>query len=234
MLLISYVVFLHVLLVVILISSDSVRQRLTKGLGWRNPSHVDHYRRMTTFHRRVDASVPEGAVLFIGDSFVQSMCVAAVTERGVNFGIGGDTAEGVLKRLPEYTCLNKVSAVILAVGYNDLSIRDNDAILRIYRDILRLMPNNCLLLICSLLPIDERCRPEQYNNRINELNKVILHLCALNRNCHFVNLFYDLQDKDGNLGREYHIGDGIHLSPEGYRICIEKLRLYLFNLGACN
>ena len=225
--LISYVVFLHVLLVVILISSDSVRQRLTKGLGWRNPSHVDHYRRMTTFHRRVDASVPEGAVLFIGDSFVQSMCVAAVTERGVNFGIGTDTTVGVVKRLPIYASIKRAKAIVLAVGYNDMRERKNCQIVRNYQEILSFIPKHVTVLFCSVLPIDERCRRERYNDRIVELNRYTAEICSSMENCHFVNLAGKLQDEEGNLSREYHEGDGIHLNSKGYDIYNEILRSWL-------
>ena len=50
----------------------------------------------------------------------RAMRVTEVAARGINYGIGGDTTEGVLARLPEYNSLGRAAAVVLAIGDNDL------------------------------------------------------------------------------------------------------------------
>ncbi|MEJ2703921.1 MAG: GDSL-type esterase/lipase family protein [Sedimentisphaerales bacterium] len=228
--LIGYCVFLHLVLAVFIVKFDAL-QRLSEKLGYAESRHAWHYRQMMALHRRIDACVPEGAVLFIGDSFIQGMCVAAITEKGVNFGIGGDTTTGVLRRLDEYTCLKKAKAVVLAVGYNDLRELDNDAIVANCREIFKLIPKNCPVLFCSMLPTDERYRHERYNDRIAKLNRSIANICSSIENTHFVDLTEKLMDTEGNLSLQYHEEDGVHLNGKGYSVYNETLRTSLMSFG---
>jgi len=90
-----YLVWLHLALAVVLVKSDFV-QRVAMKLGWSRSRPTGHYRQMLVFCRRVDTCAPDNAVLFVGDSFIQGMCVSAVADKAVNLGIGGDTIVGLL------------------------------------------------------------------------------------------------------------------------------------------
>ncbi|MBW7992595.1 MAG: hypothetical protein FVQ84_21620 [Planctomycetes bacterium] len=228
-LLICYIVCLNLLLAVIIFKPGPVEQ-LAKRLGWRKSSHTEHYNRMLAFHRRIDACVPENAVIFIGDSFIQGMCVSAIVEGGVNFGVGGDTTAGVLKRLSMYTSIKRARAIVLAVGFNNLRERNNSQIVKNYREILLKMPENVKVVFCSVLPIDETCRSERYNDRIIELNRSSAEICSSMENCQFVDLAEKLRDTQGNLSRHYHEGDGIHLNSKGYSIYNETLKASLISV----
>ena len=57
---------------------------------------------MVKYHSRMDGSIPDNSILFIGDSITQSLCVSAVADNSVNLGIGGDTTLDVINRLPKY------------------------------------------------------------------------------------------------------------------------------------
>lgn len=212
------------MLVIVIIKFPSVVQS-ARRLGWLESSRTEHYKQMIAFHRRIDSIAPKGAVLFIGDSFIQSICVAAITEKAVNFGIGGDTTEGVLRRLPLYASIKKAKAIVLLVGYNDLRERDNNAIIANYREIFKRIPENCTILFCSVLPTDERCRPERFNDRITALNHLAAEMCSLRKGCYFLDMADGLTDSDGNLSRNFHEGDGIHLNSIGYKMFSQKLRL---------
>ncbi len=228
-LLVCYIVCLNLLLAVIIFKPGPVEQ-LAKRLGWRKSSHAEHYNRILAFHCRIDACVPDDAVIFIGDSFIQGMCVSAIVERGVNFGIGGDTTSGVLKRLPTYTCIKKARAIVLAVGFNDLCERNNSQILKNYREILLKLPENVKVIFCSVLPIDENCRSERYNDRIIELNRSSAEMCSSMENCQFADLTDKFRDTQGNLSQQYHEGDGIHLNSKGYSIYNETLKALLMSV----
>ena len=227
--LVTYLALVHLALAGVIFKFDVV-QRLVEKVGLSESKHAQHFRKMMAFHRRIDACVPEDAVLFVGDSFIQSMCVSAVINRAVNFGIGGDTTAGVLKRLPEYTSIKKAKAVVLEVGYNDLRERENDEILQNYRYIIKLIPPSTPVLFCSVLPTDERSRQERYNERIDRLNCGIAEVCSMMDNCYFVDIASDLKDREGNLSSDYHEGDGIHLNIDGYEIFSQKLRPYFMRI----
>lgn len=182
-----------------------------------------HYETMVVFHRRMDGTVPPNSVLFIGDSFIQSLCVSAVTERGVNLGIGGDTTLGVLRRLPLYRCTASARVVVLNVGCNDLPLRSNQGILNAYKKIVSEIPSGPNVLICAVCPVDEGLRPERPNRRIRELNDHLRGICASTSRCAFLEVPDSLLDESGNLRRDCHEGVGIHLSSRGYAVWIEAL-----------
>ncbi|MCK5860895.1 MAG: hypothetical protein KAH38_00325 [Candidatus Hydrogenedentes bacterium] len=185
-----------------------------------------HFRRMSTYHGRMDGSVPEGAVLFIGDSITQGLCVAAICEHGVNYGIGSDTTAGVLERLPLYTSTARAAAVVLAIGVNDLQRRDNEYILENLREILERVTKDVPVVISSILPLDERAAAGSAgrNERIAKLNEEIAALCILFPTCVYVNAFPLLLDDTKNLSVFYHVGDGVHPNTAGYEKWIDALR----------
>ena len=222
----AYLICLHAGLVAVLLERHQGRPWAMKPGGLRS-SHAEHYERMVTYYRRQDPLVPDGAVVFLGDSFIQGMCVSAVHDKAVNFGIGGDTTVGLLCRLPAYRCLKRARAVVVAIGYNDLRERGNEQILSGYQEILSEMPEGVPVLLCSVLPIDERCRREKYNHRIVALNRRAAGLCTPGNDRHFVDAGEPLRGPDGNLVCECHEPDGIHLNARGYDIWIGVLRTQL-------
>ena len=191
-----------------------------------SPEITEHYTRMMKYHGYMDGSVPEGAVLFIGDSITQGLCTSAVCDRGVNYGIGSDTTVGVLQRLPEYRSMDRARAVVVAIGVNDLRRRDNAALLDNYRKIAGAVAGRAPLLFSAVLPLDERVREENrgVNARIRELNAGLAALCAERGDCRMVDVFDALLDAEGSLAAEHHTGDGVHLSDKGYAVWIAALR----------
>ena len=192
------------------------------------PEITDHYRTMVRYHQRVDGNVPDLAVVFIGDSLAQGLCTEAVACPSVNYGIGSDTTVGVLGRLPYYQhSLKRASAVVLAIGVNDLMFRDNAAIVTHYGRILRELPAGVRVVCSALLPIHEGIyRPNQAvtNARIRELNSALKALCADDHRCVFVDPRSGLTDPEGQLRMELQDGDGIHLNAAGNQVWIESLR----------
>ncbi len=181
---------------------------------------------MITFHLRMDGSVPNDAVLFLGDSLVQSLCVAAVTPRGVNYGIGGDTTSGLLNRLMQYESRNRVQKVVLAAGVNDIARSVTTAqIVQNYQMILAQIPGATPVVFSAILPVDESLvsYSSLTNARIAEVNAQAQSLCAARGNCVFVNAGPSLTNASGALAPEHHIGDGIHLNTAGYAIWISAL-----------
>ena len=189
------------------------------------PDITDHYRRMMTYHNYMDGNVPDGAVLFIGDSITQGLCVAAVCERAVNYGIGSDTTVGVLERLPAYGSMERAAAVVMAIGVNDLSRRENEAILENYSRIIATIPATVPVLFSAVLPLDERVEriSEGRNARIRLLNAGLKTLCEEHTRCRFVDATQALADDTGSLSPAYHVGDGVHLNTLGYTQWIDKL-----------
>jgi lysophospholipase L1-like esterase len=223
----TYIIGVHILLAIVLLKSDFI-ERVERKLGVASPEITEHFHRMLRFHRRMDGNVPEGAVLFIGDSITQGLCVSAVSSPSVNYGIGNDTTVGVLQRLSDYSSIEKASAVVLAIGINDMKRRSNDEILDNYRAIIERIPNTTPVVFSAALPLDEESKDERQGrnqNRIRPLNSSIEHLANAKNNVFFVDAGPLLVDKFGNLANDYYDGDGLHLNSKGNAIWIDVLRV---------
>lgn len=192
------------------------------------PEITEHYHRMLRYHRRMDAQVPEGAVVFLGDSLTQGLCTDGVAQPSVNYGIGSDTTVGVLGRLAAYSdSLGRASAVVLAIGVNDLLFRGNPEIVDNYRRILDALPAGLPVVCSALMPINVRTYAPGTpvsNARITALNRSLREACEARSHCIFVDPRGRLADDDGNLRASLEDGDGIHLNAAGNRIWAEVLR----------
>ena len=93
-----YLIGIHWLLARILWKSN-FPQKLGYRFGVITPG--EHSERMLSCHQWMDLIVPAGSVVFIGDSITQGLPVSAIVANGINYGIGGDTTVGVLRRLSQ-------------------------------------------------------------------------------------------------------------------------------------
>ena len=211
-------------LVVGILSSAVTQRNIRKG------NTVRWFREMEAFCSRVEKNVPKDGVLFVGDSHIQGLCVAAVCSRGVNLGIGGDTTAGVLRRLLTYASRKWVKAVVVAVGVNDLLQGHETRLLGRYQAILESVPAGVPLVLCGLFPVDPMVARQKINDKVWALNRRLEQLCSTRDNCLFNPVPGGIMDESGNLDPELHIGDGIHLNPAGYRIWIMDLQQQLNNL----
>ncbi|TWT54675.1 GDSL-like Lipase/Acylhydrolase [Rubripirellula amarantea] len=184
----------------------------------------EHYRQMVSFHSRIDPHLPPGAVVFIGDSITQGLAVTAITPYAVNYGIGHDTTSGVLQRLPIYESLGRSRCLVLAIGVNDLKVRNDREIVDNFQEILSRLEHVPWILISAILPIDEKTSDRMGDNlRIQSINRELKNMANINEKCGFVDVGKKLVDQSNGLADPYHTGDGIHLSRKGYAIWIDQL-----------
>ena len=224
---VGYVVLLHGLL--LRPAVDIVKPILGRT------EFTDYYGKMTTAYRRVSSHIPEGSVVFIGDSIIQGMCVAAVAPSSVNLGIGADTTQGVLVRINQYEkALAKARAVVVLIGVNDYKYRSVDAAIANYRMILGKIPTGPAVVISSLLPVDETANSrlldrnqfiEQFNQSLQGLARKDPRVTYLDNTSRFI-------DSHGRLDATLHGGDGIHLSQDGYERLAAQLQSALEKAGA--
>ena len=234
----TQVVVLWTVVVVLLFAFTSVAERAPEALP-KEGELTPHFQRMSTYHKRMDGSVPEGAVLFIGDSITQGLCVAAVCQHGVNYGIGSDTTAGVIERLPLYASVERAAAVVLAIGVNDLRRRDDQFIRENLRLLLEQITPHAPVVVSAILPLDERIASvgADRNKRIAGLNGEIKALADSFAHCVYVDAGPMLLDEEGCLAAACHVGDGVHPNTEGYAKWIAVLQAGLKKVRvseACN
>lgn len=225
--LILYFIALHIVLAAVLWKSDFIEKVQTKLRG-ENPSEITpHFHRMLAYHKRMDGNVPTNSTVFIGDSITQGLCVSAVSQPSVNYGIGSDTTVGVLQRIDSYRSIKDAKAVVLAIGINDMKFRSNAEIRDNIASIRSRIPMNIPVLISGVLPIDPDARndpTEWRKERIGSLNEVLEDLAKNTQNTFFVDAGSQLADAGDELMSAFHTGDGVHLNSEGNRVWIAVLK----------
>jgi lysophospholipase L1-like esterase len=233
---VAYLVLIHVFLALMLWKSDFLPQ-VARKLDVAQPVHraSDHYESMLQYHLRMDTNVPDKVVVFIGDSLTQGLYTDAAASPSVNYGIGGDTTVGVLRRLPHYRSLFRASAVVLAIGVNDMKSRDNWEIVQTYRRILQDLPPAVPVVCSAVLPVSEaRFRPHRTvsNSRIRDLNTSLKKLCLEKDRRLFLDIGSKLVDTRGDLAAAFQDGDGVHLNSAGNGIWIGELRVAVRSVRA--
>ncbi|HFX6399163.1 MULTISPECIES: GDSL-type esterase/lipase family protein [Acinetobacter] len=188
-----------------------------------------YYKKMVVVHQRMDGNIREGSIFFLGDSITQSLNVNSVTDRGVNYGIGGDTSLGLLNRLEYYNSLKKADKILVAIGINDFIFnRTSKEIIGNYAKIFELLPKDKKVFINSVLPVTYQYTENSDKitiNQIVDLNHELKKFCSLKSNCEFINSYGSFADSSGFLKKSYDIGDGIHLNTEGYNLLIKILKV---------
>ena len=207
--------------------------RLAARLGWREAPNLGDprfVRIMLDCQRRQDGNIPDGAAIFIGDSLVQGLCVAAVAPNAVNLGIAGDTTAGVLQRLPAHPALARAGLIVLAVGINDVGVLPNREIARNWEAIAGRLPPEVPVIFCAVLPVDERVKPGWRGlNRdvIQPLNRELEARVRSRPGGRWVDAGPRLADAAGQLRAGFHDGDGLHLNSAGNAVWIAELRAAL-------
>ena len=219
-LLAGYLVLLHMFAAVLVIKTDFL-PRLSAKLENPAPRPDPHIAKMLQHQRWMDDAVPDGAVIFLGDSITQGLATAAVAPISINYGIGTSTTADLIGALPSYKSLEHAGSVVLAIGINNLARGMRGDLANRYQQIVATLPSAVPLVWSSLLPV----RPSVVAaNDIAAANRSIQSLCAARAHCTFIDMLPLLADDNGTPHPDHYLEDGLHLSPSGYRIWIETLK----------
>lgn len=137
-----------------------------------------------------------------------------------NLGVGGDTTDELIARLPEVIELSPATVVLL-VGTNDLAWRRSvEYVVRNVETILvqlrRGLPD-AYLLVQSVLP-----REREYSDAIKDINRHLWQFAPTVR-AQYLDLWPVFALEDGSMNPEYS-DDFLHLSAAGYDAWLTELR----------
>lgn len=211
-----YLLIIHACLLLAVAKPDWIARGRSLLLG-RSSEVPAWYADMHGFYRRQDAQLAPARIVFLGDSHLQGLAVSEVSADAVNFGIGGDTSAALLARLPDYQAVRSAKAIVLVIGTNDLSRRDNDQIIANLKQLLVNLPTVPVLL-STILPVDDRGQPQLANRvpRLLSLRTSFAEICTAHTGCQLLDSFTLFADESGRFANQWHEADGIHLNAAGY------------------
>lgn len=160
-------------------------------------------------------------IVFTGDSLTAYFPIKEIFRNDEirNFGVPGDSIEGVIKRCDSFLILHPAK-IFIEIGINDLYQGDScGKVLRHYKtfvSIVRLKAPETKIFIQSLLPASIRTRNGKHllSTKAKEMNGLLKEFCSAEK-IHFIDLYPYFEEK-GLLKKEYDIGDGLHLTAAAY------------------
>lgn len=188
------------------------------GIGTRWVEFDQNYKIRRRTLARLSDSIDPGAVLFIGDSLLNSMDIGALSDRAVQLSVSGDTTVRLHARVQGYRAINDARLVFLHVGSNDLKYRTPEKMRQPLARILGRVPADVPVIMSAILPVDERVFRRYDNATIDSANAVLQQVCEARANCTFLRTGAGLRDATGNLDPRHHVGDGLHLNGTGNRL----------------
>ncbi|MBW2466165.1 MAG: GDSL family lipase [Deltaproteobacteria bacterium] len=168
--------------------------------------------------------------LFIGDSLIEffNWQERFPGKHILNYGIAGETAEGLLSRLP--AVINRVPApelVLIMTGINNVAMEDYGFLVS-YEKIISLLQEaygKTTIVISSLLPADLFF----LGDAVPRVNKRLLAIAKKN-NILYLDLYPLFIDKNSRIIPSYFESDGVHLSAAGYEVWARTLEKTIFPL----
>ncbi|HMJ52333.1 MAG TPA: GDSL-type esterase/lipase family protein [Polyangiaceae bacterium] len=185
-------------------------------------------------HRALVALDPErkrrSKLVFLGDSIVEGWVDASWDESfgvydAVRLGIGGDMTQHLLWRV-EHGELDQLEpkVLVLLIGTNNLgnashsSIEVGRGVAALARVLEHKLPRTTLLVL-GILPRDEPSAP--LRQRVAETNALIARLDN-GTNVRYLDVSESFLSADRTIPRRL-MADGLHPTPEGYRVFARSL-----------
>ena len=229
-LVIAYLIAIHALLAIALIKTDLV-PRVALRLNLIKPQIPEEESiipRLREVHSQMDPSVPTGATIFLGDSITMGLATAALAPYTVNYGIGWQRSDQLIKSMDIYKSIERAGRVVITIGTNDLLQGREGGIEVRYKTILEKIPAKTPIVMNSVPPI---AIPDFFGRKVDDANvrKAVASakaVCESDPRCRFVNT-YDALTTNGAPTAGIYIDNGIHLSPKGYELWIQAMSAVL-------
>jgi len=161
--------------------------------------------------------------IILGDSHFQSMNGNSLGKSFLNFGISGDTIEGLTQRLPDYkNSLKETQLIFLQVGTNNLAY-ERSSISEIDRAFSELVTrlnsfSSAKVVWTGLFETGETKEPVYNSQAVKAANQLIVKHCKQLPDCSYLDPRIFMQ------GDGLYQKDGIHLSAKAYLKWAEQLR----------
>ncbi len=166
-------------------------------------------------------------VAFLGDSITDGYDVKSYYPEYLvtNRGIGGDTTHGLKDRLDVSVLTLKPKVCVMLIGINNLDtmFEDYEEILISFKE---KMPDTKIVLV-SIPPMSAGLA---YRNETAAYNNVKIKILAEKYGYEYVDIYSPLLDLETGEMKSEYTPDGLHHTPEGYKVITKAIKPVVDNL----
>ncbi|HET9468760.1 MAG TPA: GDSL-type esterase/lipase family protein [Vicinamibacterales bacterium] len=173
----------------------------------------------------------KGSIVFIGaSSFARwtNLAESFPDLKVVNRGFGGSELSEAVKYAPRVVVPHAPRIVVLYAGENDLNRGLTPAAIASdfekFSQLIHTSLPSTRIVVIGLKPSLLRWK---LRDGMQQTNTLIRTRCAADRQCTYVDPWPSMIGADGTPKPELFVEDGLHLTPEGYRVWTQMLRPHL-------
>lgn len=227
------------LLIIVLLIGAVITVGLVLGLEKKEDPFTEYYNAKCSSYAVQNSNLSKEQIVFLGDSITDLCCLddyyGDLSLACYNRGIGGDTTDGVLKRLEVSAYDLMPKKVVLMIGTNDVNGGKSEKyIIKNYEKIINGILDNiggvqlyCISIIPQNKDLEEYADldTDAQNKKIQSINGKIKALSE-SRGATYIDLYPLLIGPENNLNKEYS-DDGLHLNDKGFIVWSNLLKPYL-------
>lgn len=183
--------------------------------------------------RKQNQFIQKGGITFVGDSITQDFNVYEYFSeyKVYNRGIGGDTTDGLLKRMDESIFDLNPSHVVILMGTNDfgvLNAKPEDIFNRMktITHLIQMKSPETKILLISVYPVNPTLDSMSVGQRSNEKIQALNKLYQTIEGVTYLNLYDLLIDDHGNLSKDLTV-EGLHINHNGYELIKTEISKHL-------
>jgi lysophospholipase L1-like esterase len=220
----EYIVMIIMVLLIPWIAHLSYNKGIKKGAD-------DFFKLLVTFgfdnkvsaFRELNRLATPGGIVFLGDSITQDYPVSEFFQgqNVYNRGIGGDTTEGILKRLDVSVFELKPKTVVILIGTNDFALLDAtpemvSANIQRIVSLIKAFDPSIHIILESIYPVNPTLDPFTVGKRnLSDIMKTNMILKQFS-DVTFLDVYGLLLDQKQGLDPSY-THDGLHVNMKGYQ-----------------
>jgi lysophospholipase L1-like esterase len=185
---------------------------------FEKPGAGSYQKTRRVFLARLAAQAGPGRIWFIGHSHIEGLDASQIDPRALSLGIGGERLGFTRARLADYDTLSTATAIVFAIGANDLPDTQTGEMQAQAKTVLAAVPAHIPVVWSLVLPVDAKMSKWMPAAKIAATNAAWQNLCDQRPRCIVSDATRQLADPAGHLRAAYHGGDGEHLNAAGYAI----------------
>jgi lysophospholipase L1-like esterase len=230
MIAIIYFVLLHLALVLFFLKPNFLVRLYRKLKIQKGPANEHEYYMETQWEyfsiKSKTLKKNSDQFVFLGDSLITVLCVENLFN-GVNFGVSAENLKRAKEKISTISNLENKN-IVLTYGINDI-LSKSTTIYSDYINLINSLPESSTIFIFSILPVDEKVvtrkiKSSNLNDQVKHLNALLREYVKSNDRIHFLDTAKYLYNESGELNKNLHKGDGIHLNELGNRLWIKGIK----------